>query len=39
MTQAQYLELLSVVGMASQNNALAAVFQVPVDKQFLKEEG
>ena len=40
MTQAQYLELLAVVGLASQNNALAAAFQVPVDKQFLKgEEG
>ena len=39
MTQEQYLELLSVVGLASQTNALAAAFQVPVDKQFLKEEG
>ena len=40
MTQEQYLELLAVVGLASQNNALATAFQVPVDKQFLKgEEG
>ncbi len=38
MTQAQYLELLAVVGLASQNNALATAFQVPVDKQFLKGE-
>lgn len=40
MTQEQYLELLAVVGLASQTNALANAFQVPVDKQFLKgEEG
>ncbi len=38
MTQAQYLELLAVVGLASQNNALAMAFQVPVDRQFLKGE-
>ena len=36
MTQEQYLELLAVVGLASQTNALATAFQVPVDKQFLK---
>ncbi len=40
MTQEQYQELLAVVGLASQTNALATAFQVPVDKQFLKgEEG
>lgn len=40
MTPEQYLELLAVVGMASQTNALATAFQVPVDKQFSRgEEG
>lgn len=40
MTQEQYLELLAVVGLASQNNALATAFQPPVDRQFLKgDEG
>lgn len=40
MTEEQYLELLAIVGIASQTNALATAFQVPVDKQFLKgEEG
>ncbi len=38
MTQPQYLELLAVVGLASQNNALATAFQVPVDPQFRKGE-
>jgi alkylhydroperoxidase family enzyme len=38
MTQEQYQELLAVVGIASQTNALATAFQVPVDKQFLKGE-
>ncbi len=38
MTQAQYQELLEVVGMAHQTNALSIAMQVPVDKQFLVGE-
>lgn len=34
MTDAQYGELLSVIGMASQTNALASALQVPVDDAF-----
>ena len=34
MTDAQYGELLSVIGMASQTNALATALQVPVDDAF-----
>ena len=34
MTDAQYGELLSVIGMASQTNALATAMQVPVDPEF-----
>ncbi len=34
MTTEQYQELLSVVAMASQTNALATAMQVPVDPQF-----
>ena len=35
MTDEMYGELLAVVGMASQTNALATALQVPVDEQFL----
>lgn len=35
MTDDQYRELLAVVAMASQTNALATAFQVPVDEKFL----
>ncbi len=35
MTSAQYQELLAVVAMAQQTNALAIGMQVPVDPQFL----
>ncbi len=35
MTPAQYQELLAVVGMAHQTNALATGMKVPVDQQFL----
>jgi AhpD family alkylhydroperoxidase len=35
MTEAQYAELLAVVGMASQTNALANALKVPVDPQFM----
>lgn len=34
MTEAQYGELLAVIGMASQTNALASALQVPVDAAF-----
>ncbi len=34
MTEAQYGELLSIIGMASQTNALATALQVPVDPEF-----
>jgi AhpD family alkylhydroperoxidase len=34
MTAEQYQELLAVVGMASQTNALASGMQIPVDPQF-----
>ena len=34
MTDAQYAELLSVVAMASQTNALATALQVEVDERF-----
>ncbi|WP_317055388.1 carboxymuconolactone decarboxylase family protein [Roseovarius rhodophyticola] len=34
MTEAQHGELLSVIGMASQTNALATALQVPVDDAF-----
>jgi AhpD family alkylhydroperoxidase len=37
MTQAQYQELLAVVGMASQTNALATALKVPIDPQFLAD--
>ncbi len=35
MTAAQHGELLAVIGMAAQTNALATALQVPVDPQFL----
>jgi AhpD family alkylhydroperoxidase len=34
MTEDMFGELLAVVGMANQTNALAAARQVPIDKQF-----
>lgn len=37
MTEAQYGELLAVVGMASQTNALATALKVPIDAQFMAE--
>ena len=37
MTAAQYQELLAVVAMAQQTNALATAMQVPTDSQFLVE--
>lgn len=35
MTEAQHADLLAVIGMASQTNALANAMQLPVDPQFL----
>jgi AhpD family alkylhydroperoxidase len=37
MTAAQYAELLAVVGMASETNALATALKVPIDPQFMVE--
>jgi alkylhydroperoxidase family enzyme len=39
MTQDQYTELLAVIGMASETNALATAMKVPVDPQYLAEAG
>ncbi len=38
MTPDQYGELLAVVGMAHETNALSNAFKVPVDDQFLAEK-
>jgi AhpD family alkylhydroperoxidase len=35
MTEAQHGELLAVIAMASQTNALATALQVPVDDRFM----
>ena len=35
MTETQYAELLAVVSMASQTNALVTGMKVPVDEDFL----
>ena len=35
MTETQYVELLAVVGMASQTNAMVTGMKVPVDEDFL----
>lgn len=37
MTEAQYEELLAVVGMAHQTNAQATALKVPIDTQFWVE--
>ena len=37
MTPEQHAELLAVIAMASQTNALATALQVPVDARFLEE--
>ena len=36
MTQEQYAELLAVIGMASETNAIANALKIPVDAQYLK---
>jgi AhpD family alkylhydroperoxidase len=38
MTDAQHGELLAVIAMASQTNALATALQVPVDTRFMVQE-
>ncbi|MEM9050199.1 MAG: carboxymuconolactone decarboxylase family protein [Pseudomonadota bacterium] len=38
MTEAQYADLLAVIAIASQTNALATALQVPVDAAFLAPE-
>ncbi len=35
MTDAQYGELLAVIGMAMQTNGLVTALQIPVDKEFM----
>jgi len=35
MTDAQHAELLPIIGMASETNALANALQIPVDPQFV----
>lgn len=37
MTPAQHAELLAVIGMASQTNALATALQVPTDPRFQED--
>jgi AhpD family alkylhydroperoxidase len=37
LTDQQHAELLAVIGMAAETNALANALQVPVDPQFLVE--
>lgn len=39
MTDAMFGELLAVVGLANQTNALANGYRVPVDSQFLPDSG
>lgn len=38
MTDAQHMQLLAIVGMASETNALVNAMQVPVDRAFLVGE-
>jgi alkylhydroperoxidase family enzyme len=35
MTDAQHGELLAIIGMASETNALVTAMQIPVDREFL----
>src|SRR5690606_14028856 len=37
MTEGQHADLLAVIAMASQTNALVSALQLPVDPQFLVE--
>jgi AhpD family alkylhydroperoxidase len=38
MTEEEFLELVAVVGMASETNRLVTALQVPIDEVFLKTE-
>ena len=38
MTDEEFLELVAVVGMASETNRLVTALQVPIDEVFLKTE-
>ncbi|MGL4974230.1 MAG: carboxymuconolactone decarboxylase family protein [Bosea sp. (in: a-proteobacteria)] len=37
MSEAQFMELVAVIGMASETNRLATALQVPVDQVFLNK--
>jgi len=37
MTDAEFLELVAVVGMASETNRMVTALQVPIDEVFLAE--
>ncbi len=39
MTDAQYGELLAVIGMAHQTNGLVNAMKVPIDEAFIAEQG
>lgn len=34
MTEEQHAELMAIIGMANETNALASAMQIPVDKEF-----
>jgi AhpD family alkylhydroperoxidase len=34
MTDEQYAELIAIIGMANETNALASALQIPVDREF-----
>ena len=34
MTDEQYSELIAIIGMANETNAIASALQIPVDKEF-----
>ena len=38
MTEAEYLELVAIIGMASETNRMVTALQVPIDEVFLQEE-
>ena len=38
MSDAEYLELVAVIGMASETNRMVTALQVPIDEAFLKTE-
>jgi hypothetical protein len=34
MSEAMFVEMMAVVGLANQNNSLVAGYQVPIDERF-----